>query len=156
MASDAAADGQTREIELHRARVVLRRSVRRVRMPLSAFNSVALKLMPGAGAVPVVLAYDDPGLILPLAVTDEAAEAFAEGMAEPEALSLPLSVADEVGFRTALPKLGEIQTGRPRPGRPRRSALKTRRPAILMRRACGRMTDATPVNRGEREIIARD
>src|SRR3569832_1191813 len=81
-ALDAAADGQTRDIELHRVCVVLRRSVRGVRMalnmPLTAFNGVALKMMPGQRAVAVVLAHDDPGLVLPLAVTDEADEAFEE------------------------------------------------------------------------------
>ena len=73
-----------------------------------------------------------------------------------EALGLPLLVADEVGFRKAFPKLGEIETGRPRPRRRRRSALKARRPGILMRRMVGRISNASPVRRGEREIIARD
>jgi len=159
-ASDAAADGQTRDIELHRERVVLRRSVRGVRMalnmPLTAFTGVALKMMPGEGAVAVVLAHDDPGLVLPLAVTDEADEAFAEWHGWAEALGLPLLVADEVGFRKAFPKLGEIETGRPSPRRRRRSALKARRPGILMRRMVGRISNASPVRRGEREIIARD
>ena len=159
-AIDAAADGQTRDIELHRERVVLRRSVRGVRMalnmPLSAFTGVALKLMPGQRAVAVVLAHDDPGLVLPLAVTDEADEAFAEWHGWAEALGLPLLVADEVGFRKAHPLLGEIETGRPRPRRRRRSVLKARRPAILMRRMVGKVTDASPVHKGEREIIARD
>ena len=159
-ASDAAADGHIRDIELHRERVVLRRSVGGMRMalnmPLSAFNGVALKMMPGEGAVAVVLAHDDPGLVLPLAVTDEADEAFAEWHDWAEALGLPLLVADEVGFRKAFPKLGEIETGRPRPRRRRRSGLKARRPAILLRRTVGRITEATPVRRGEREIIARN
>ena len=159
-ASDAAADGLVRHIELHRERVVLRRSVGGMRMafnmPLTAFNGVALRMMPGEGAVAVVLAHDDPGLVLPLAVTDEADEAFAEWHGWAEALGLPLLVADEVGFRKAHPLLGEIETGRPRPRRRRRSVLKARRPAILMRRMVGKVTDASPVHKGEREIIARD
>jgi hypothetical protein len=110
----------------------------------------------GEGAVAVVLAHDDPGLTLPLAVTDEADEAFAEWHGWAETLSLPLLVADAVGYRKAFPKLGEIEAGRPRPRRRRRSSLKARRPAILMRRMTGRVTDASPVHRGEREIIARD
>ena len=159
-ASDAAADGHTRDIELHRERVVLRRSVGGMRMainmPLSAFNGVALRMMPGEGAVAVVLAHDDPGLVLPLHITDEADEAFAEWHGWAEALGLPLLVEDQVGFRKAFPKLGEIAAGRPRPRRRRRSGLRARRPAILLRRAVGRITEATPVRRGEREIIARD
>ena len=43
-----------------------------------------------------------------------------------------------------------------RPRRRRRSALKRRRPSIPLRRGCGRVTEATPVHRGEREIIARN
>jgi hypothetical protein len=34
--------------------------------------------------------------------------------------------------------------------------LKNRRPSIVMRRAPGKLTAATPVHRGEREIIARN
>ena len=159
-ASDAAADGQTRDIELHRERVVVRRSVGGMRMafnmPLSAFNGVALKMMPGDGAVAIVLAHDDPALTLPLAVTDEADEAFAEWHSWAEALGLPLLVEDRVGFRKASPLLGELAACRPRPRRRRRSSLKARRPSILLRRMVGRMTEATPVHQGEREIIARD
>ena len=106
-ASDAAADGSVRDIELHRERVVLRRSVGGMRMafnmPLTAFNGVALRMMPGEGAVAVVLAHDDPGLVLPLAVTDEADEAFAEWHGWAEALSLPLLVAEAVGAEGAAP-----------------------------------------------------
>ena len=159
-ASDAAADGQTRDIELHRERVVLRRSVGGMRMafnmPLTAFNGVALRMMPGEGAVAVVLAHDDPGLVLPLHITDEADEAFTEWHDWAETFGLPLLVEDEVGFRKALPQLGEIQAGRPRPRRRRRSGLKGRRPAILLRRMVGRISDASPVHRGEQEIIARN
>ena len=159
-ANDPAADGQTRDIELHRERVVLRRSVGGMRMafnmPLTSFNGVALRMMPGEGAVAVVLAHDDPGLVLPLHITDEADEAFTEWHDWAETFGLPLLVEDEVGFRKALPQLGEIETGRPRPRRRRRSGLKARRPAILLRRMVGRMTDATAVHQGEREIIARD
>jgi hypothetical protein len=34
--------------------------------------------------------------------------------------------------------------------------MKRRRPSILLRRATGRLSEATPVHRGEREIIARN
>jgi len=53
-------------------------------------------------------------------------------------------------------QLGHLRIERPRPRRRRRSALKKRRPSILMRRRSGKITRATPVHRGEREIIARN
>jgi hypothetical protein len=107
-ASDAAADGQTRDIEQHRERLVLLRLVAGSRMalsiPLTAFTGVALKMMSGEGAV--VLAHDDAGLVLPFAVTGEADEAFAEWQGCADVLGLPLMVVDEVGFRNAQPNLG--------------------------------------------------
>src|SRR5215831_4646466 len=49
-ASDAAADGRVRDIELHRERVVLRRSLRGMRMalnmPVKAFDGVSVQLVP--------------------------------------------------------------------------------------------------------------
>jgi hypothetical protein len=42
------------------------------------------------------------------------------------------------------------------PRRRRRASLKARRPAILLRRMTGRISDASPVHKGEREIIARE
>jgi hypothetical protein len=53
-------------------------------------------------------------------------------------------------------QLGELHVERPRPRRRRRSALKARRPTILLRRACGKVTRTAPVHRDEREIIARN
>jgi hypothetical protein len=125
-------------------------------MPLSAFNGVALRMMPGEGAVAVVRAHGDTGQGLARPSTHEADEAFAEWHDWAEALGLPRLVEDAVGFKKALPQLGEIAAGRPRPRRRRRSGLKGRRPAILLRRMTGRISDASPVHKGEREIIARD
>ena len=52
-AGDAAADGQVRDVELHRERVVMRRALRGMRMalnmPVAAFDGVSLWLMPGEG-----------------------------------------------------------------------------------------------------------
>ena len=45
---------------------------------------------------------------------------------------------------------------RPRPRRRRHNAIKRRRPSMPLRRKAGKLTDATPVHRGEREIIARN
>jgi hypothetical protein len=163
-ASDAAADGRVREIELHRERVVLRRSLRgmhmALNMPVSAFSGVALKLMAGEGGadahVAVVLAHKDPSLVLPLFVTREADDAFAEWRCWGEVLGLPLLVEDEAGLREPFARLGSLRIARPRPRRRRRSALKRRRPSILLRRRPAKLSDASPVHRGEREIIARN
>ena len=73
-ATDAAADEQRRIVELHRDRVVLRRSVRGMRMavnmPVAAFRGVAIRSKANANALPseiaVVLEHDDPALSLPL------------------------------------------------------------------------------------------
>jgi len=85
-AGDAAADGQVRDVELHRERVVMRSALRGMRMalnmPVAAFDGVSLWLMPGeAGdddALAVVLTHRDPTLTLPLFVTSRADKALAE------------------------------------------------------------------------------
>ena len=163
-ASDAAADGRVREVELHRERVVMRRSLRGMRMalnmPVSAFAGVELRLTPGeSGAeatIAVVLAHKDPGLALPLFVSAEADEAFAEWRSWGNVLGLPLLVEEDGALREPFQRLGGVRIERVRPRRRRRSALKRRRPSMPLRRQAGRLTDATPVHRGEREIIARN
>lgn len=161
-ASDAAADGRVRDIELHRERVVVRRSVSgmpmALNMPLSAFAGIALRVVGGENeaAVAVVLAHKDPGLVLPLFVTREADEAMAEWRTWGTVLGLPLLVDDGHGLREPFARMGGVRVAKPAPRRRRRSALKRRRPSMLMRRASGKVTEATPVYRGEREIIARN
>jgi hypothetical protein len=71
-------------------------------------------------------------------------------------LGLPLLVEDEDGWHEPFERLGGLTITRPRPRRRRRSALRRRRPTIQMRRARGCLTAATPIHRGEREIIARN
>jgi hypothetical protein len=164
-ASDAAADGRVREVELHRERVVVRRSLRGMRMalnmPVSAFAGVTLRLsVSEAGVEPtiaVVLVHKDPGLALPLFVSAEADEAFAEWHAWGQVLGLPLLVSEADGsWREPFARMGGVRIARPRPRRRRRSSLKRRRPSILMRRMPGRLSDATRVHRDEHEIIARN
>jgi hypothetical protein len=68
-ATDTTADGRLRDVELHRERVVLRRSVRGMRMalnmPIAAFDGVSLSLLPREGAaadiLAVMLKHSDPG-----------------------------------------------------------------------------------------------
>jgi hypothetical protein len=161
-ASDAAADARVREIELHRTRVVVRRSLSGMRMalnlPVSAFAGVALRLQPGESeaAVAVLLAHKDPALALPLFVSHDADDAIAEWRSWGAVLGLPLLVEEEDGWREPFARLGALRVGQVRPRRRRRSALKRRRPTILLRRARGALSAATLVHRGEREIIARN
>jgi hypothetical protein len=159
-ASDAAADGRVRDIELHRSRVVVRRTLSGMRMalnlPLSAYAGVALTLMPDEAAVSVVLAHKDPGLALPLFVSREADDAMTEWRVWGSVLGLPLLVEEGDGWRTPFAQLGGLRLGAVRPRRRRRSVLRKRRPSILLRRLAGSISAATPVYRGEREIIARN
>jgi Family of unknown function (DUF6101) len=159
-AGDAAADGRVREIELTRTRVVVRRSLAGMRMalnlPLSAFSGVALRMLPGEAAAAVTLAHRDPGLALPLSVYEEADEALADWRSWGAVLGLPLLVEEEGGFREPFARLGALRIDRVKPRRRRRSALKRRRASLPLRRARGKLNAATPVHRGEREIIARN
>jgi hypothetical protein len=164
-ASDAAADGRVRHVELYRERVVMRRSLAGMRMalnmPVSAFAGVAIRLLPGEDgaepAVSVVLEHKDPGLALALFVSPEADDALVEWRSWGHVLGLPLLVADdEGGWREPFPRMGGVRIERVRPRRRRRSMLKRRRPSLPLRRRAGKITEATPVYRGEREIIARN
>lgn len=164
-AIDAAADGQMRDVELHRERVVVRRSLRGMRMalnmPLSAFAGISLRLVTDEGdaadTLAVVLEHKDPSLTLPLYLTSRPDEALAEWRAWSEVLAVPLLLAERGG--RAVPsnaRLGQLGIERPRPRRRRRSALKSRRPSILLRRGTGNSARRARVHRGEREIIARN
>ena len=163
-ASDAAADERVRYVELTRERVVVRRSLAGMRMalnlPVSAFAGVALKVMMGEdgaqASVTVVLEHKDPGLVLPLFVSTEADEAFAEWRSWGHVLGLPLLVEEDGALREPFTRMGGVRIERVRPRRRRRNAIKRRRPTMPLRRGVTRLTDATPVHRGEREIIARN
>lgn len=141
-AHDPRADGYTRQIELHRERVVLRRAVRGMQMAInvrvSDFTGVALRGNDEARTL--VLVHRDPSLSVPLLVSadgDDLAEAWAIWS---EILALPQ--LDE-GFR------------KPAPRRRRRNAIRDRRPKFLMRRHTA-MARELPIHREEREIIARN
>lgn len=162
-ASDAAADERVRHVELYRERVVVRRSVGGMRMalnmPVSAFTGVALRVTEGEGGAvaSVTLEHKDTSLCLPLFDSGEAGEAFAEWRAWANVLGLPLLVAEEDGaLREPFLRMGGVRVDSVRPRRRRRSALKRRRSTMPLRRATGQITEATPVHRGEREIIARN
>ena len=164
-ASDASADGHVRDVELHRERVVLRRSLSGMRMalymPVSAYDGISLRLVPSEGGtedvLAVVLKHSDPALTLPLFVTLQPDDALAEWRAWSQLLGVPLLLAEQNKVsQVTIAQLGELNIERPRPRRRRRSALKLRRPSILLRRGCGKISETARIHRGEREIIARN
>jgi hypothetical protein len=163
-AKDAAADERVRHVELHRERVVMRRSLAGMRMalnmPVSVFSGVAIKVTTGEDGLPpaatVVLEHKDPSLALLLFASAEVDDAFAEWRSWANVLGLPLLVEDEGKLREPFARMGGVLTSRPRARRRRHNAIKCRRPTMPLRRRAGKITEATPVHRGEREIIARN
>jgi Family of unknown function (DUF6101) len=164
-AADKAADGRTRTVLLTRERVVVRRAVRGIKMavnlPVAAYLGVALQLEPPAGddpgAVSIVLAHRDHALSLSLYRADDGTDIMAEWQSWARVLGLPLLIADADGcFREAFDRIGAVHVASPTGRRRRRSAIRMRRPSILMRRKVGRSIDDAVVHRDEREIIARD
>jgi Family of unknown function (DUF6101) len=165
-AADAAADERLRIVDLHRERVVVRRSVRGMRMavslPVAAYRGIAIRLIGTAGEIPnaiaVVLEHCDPGLSLPLFATAAGGDdVVAEWQAWGRVLGLPLLIAESDGsMREPFARLGAVRVEAPIRRRRRRSAIARRRPARALRRRAGLRPDAPPVYRGEREIIARN
>ncbi len=164
-AQDGGADGQTRQIELGRERVVLRRAVRGIAMkvgvPVAAFRGVSLRLRPAEGAqgasISVTLDHRDSALSVPLFFATDGDDCVALWKSWGRVLGLPLLVAERDGtLREPFPRLGGVALGRPSPRRRRRGAIKWRRPSILLRRKPGRPAVNPSIHRGEREIIARN
>jgi hypothetical protein len=163
-AKDAAADERIRHVELHRERVVMRRSLAGMRMalnmPVSSFIGVAIRLTTGEDGIPpiasVVLEHKDTSLSLSLFVSAEIDDAFTEWRSWSNVLGLPLLIEDEGKLREAFARMGGVLIARVRPRRRRHNAIKSRRSTMVLRRKAGKLTPATPVHRGEREIIARN
>jgi hypothetical protein len=164
-AADAAADGRRRVVELHRERVVLRRSVRGMRMafnmPVTAFRGVAIRLKGEADAPPseiaIVLEHDDPALSLPLFASPECDDIVAEWQAWGRVLGLPLLVAERDGsLREPFARIGAVRVEAPTWRRRRRTTIGRRRSTRMLRRRAGKLPAAPTVHRGEREIIARN
>jgi hypothetical protein len=162
-AADGTADGASRSIEIDRERVLVRRTVRGMRMrlnlPLACFLGVSLRVVAGdadgTGAVALVLEHRDPNLSVPLRVAAKSDDAVADWRLWGQALGRPLLVADGDGaLRPPFPSLGEIPVGAVAPRRRRCTALKRRRPTIFARRMWSKVRIAIQVYRGEREIIA--
>ncbi|MFD1704398.1 DUF6101 family protein [Methylopila henanensis] len=163
-APDAAADGGERRVTLDAERVVVDRKVRsmsmRIAVPLNAFSGVAVRVAPGekpeCDRVEVVLAHRDRALDVPLHESTPDGDGLAEWKSWGRALKLPLLVEELDGRRsTPSAMLGLVEVRRPRPRR-RHSLLAGRRPRFLAKRRTGKLSGEAKVNRGEREIIARN
>jgi hypothetical protein len=163
-ARDRGADGQVRQVELNRDRVVLRRAVRGIHMnvgvPVAEFRGVSIRILAAEGDEPpataVMLEHRDSALSVPLFVAADGDDLIAEWKSWGRVLGLPLLVVDGDGsLREPFPRMGGIGLGTPSPRRRRRAAIKWRRPRFLMRRKAGRPAADPTVHRGEREIIAR-
>jgi len=164
-AADEAADECLRVVDLHRERVVVRRSVGGMRMalnlPVAAFRGVAIRLTGKADepptAIAVVLEHGDPALSLPLFSSSVSDDIVAEWQSWGRVLGLPLLVAERNGsLREPFARLGALLIEAPTWRRRRRTAIARRRPSILLRRRAGVPPKMPAVHRGEREIIARD
>jgi hypothetical protein len=140
---DIRADGGTRQVELHRERVVLRRAVRGMRMAInvrvSEFLGIALREADDTKML--VLAHRDPSLTVPLCVSTDAEE-----------IQTAWRMWSEI---FALPQLQD-NAREPAPRRRRRNAIRARRPKFLVRRRPGARLNDANVHHGEREIIARN
>ena len=163
-AADEAADERRRVVDLHRERVVLRRSVRGIRMalnmPVKAYRGVAIRLKGDAGqpshSIAVVLEHSDPALSLPLFSSADRDEIVTEWQSWSRVLGVPLLVAETDGsLREPFATLGAVRIEKPTWRRRRRSAVARRRPSRLMRRRPGKLP-ALPTVYREREIIARN
>jgi len=164
-AVDEAADECLRVIDLHSERVVLRRSVRGMRMalnlPVAAFRGVAIRLLGEAGKIPtaiaVVLEHGDPSLSLPLFAAAESDDIVAEWQSWGRVLGLPLLVSEGDGsLREPFARIGALRVEAPTWRRRRRSAIARRRPGRLLRRRAASLPAVPQVHRDEREIIARN
>ncbi len=165
-AADEAADGRRRVVDLHRERVVLRRSVRGMRMalnmPVAAYRGVSIRLSGEINQPPtsiaVVLEHDDPALSLPLFSSPVADDIVAEWQSWGRVLGLPLLVAETDGaLREPFARMGGVRIEAPAWRRRRRSAIARRRPSRLLHRRPGALATSPPsVHRDEREIIARN
>ena len=162
-ASDARADGRIRDVELARDHVVIRRTLKgmplKIRVPVSAFTGVTLKLSgvdEGPERVLVSLEHRDPALSVLLYAADDNCEAVAEWQLWSRILARPLLIADLAGaVREPFPTVGAVRVSAPAQRRRRRTTIATRRPRRALRRRAGAILPELMV-RHEREIIARD
>ena len=162
-ASDAAADERVRHVELHRERVVVRRSLARhahgaqhAGLGLCRRFAALTRGEGEAGRVAVMLAHKDPALALPLFSLRRSRRRHGR-MAHLGARARPAAAGRRRRLCASRSRAwAALRVDAPRPRRRRRSASE----AAAVDARCGatvrRLTGATPVHRGEREIIARN
>ena len=143
-AHDTRADGNVRQIELHRERVVLRRALHGMRMAVNVrvrdFLGLAVRGIDDAQML--VLVHRDPSLSIPLCVSTDREE---------------IATAWQMWSNIfALPQLPEEKACEPAARRRRHNAIRARRPKFLVRRRGGDLLNPANLHQGEREIIARD
>jgi len=163
-AHDAGADGETRQVELHRERVVMHRAVRGIPMavgvPVCEFRGLTLRLVSfadgGPRAIAIVLEHRDASLSLPLHVADDDEDIVMICKAWSRVLRLPLLTDPHPRPNKRIVRLGALAVETVAQRRRRRAAIRQRRPSILMRRKPGRSSDELVLHRGECEIIARN
>jgi hypothetical protein len=160
-ARDAGADGQMRQVELDRDRVVLRRAVRgmrmKIRLAVDAFVGITLVPAGDGPAASIILDHADPALSVPLLDQAPLDEAIVMWRAWGRVLGLSLWQRGADGdVRQVCPGRRSLQIAKDTGRRRRRSVIRKRRPSILMRRKPGRHIGLSNVHRGEREIIARN
>ena len=143
---DSRADGGVRLVDISRETVIVRRTVRDMRMTIKLripdFLGVALRTVQGAPTL--MLKHRDPSLSIPLSIATDDEDLFDACRSWSETFALPLLLDD-----------GRSSEREPAPRRRRRNAVKARRPSILMRRRCGGDIALMPTHRDEHEIIAR-
>ena len=165
-ATDKAADGRVRTVELTRERVVVRRAVRGIKMavnlPVTAYLGVALRMEPPEG--------DDARRGLDRARAPRSTLSHFPSIAPTTArTSWPNGSRGRAcsACRSWSPKRTDACAKRstasapfasppPPGGGEGASAIRSRRPSILLRRKLGRSIDGAAVHRDEREIIARN
>ena len=142
-AHDGRADGGVRQVELHRERVVLRRSICGMRMSVNVRVSdfLGIALRGDTDGKMLVLKHRDPSLTIPLCLSSDADE-----------IATAWQTWSEI---FALPQLHEETRREPAPRRRRHNAIRARRPRFLMRRLVGGLLMPAKLFRGEREIVAR-
>jgi hypothetical protein len=164
-AVDDGADGRVRVIDLYSRRVVVRRSVRGMRMaislPVAAFRGVSIRLNGKPDepptAIAIMLEHGDPALSLQLFSASDNDEIVAEWQSWGRVLGLPLLIGERDGsLREPFARIGALRVEPPTWRRRRRSAIARRRPSVLLRRRTATWPDSPASYQGEREIIARD
>ena len=164
-ARDGGADGQIRQVEIDRERVVLRRAVRGIRMNVGVpvarisrrHHADAAAEGEEPAAIAVMLEHRDTGLSVPLFVASDGNDAVAQWKSWGRVLGVPLLVVEDDGsLREPFRRIGRVAVGcaRAAPPAPRRRQMTA---ASISDAAQDRTTvGRAGRHRGEHEIIARN